>query len=385
MSQRVAELVWADELIFPHTLPRSFYVYPEVREATVDGSYSSNAVFWEDVLDERISAEVTVTLLGFNLFEWIPRNPGLFHTPDATYARNAASRFIREIEYEKRQRYVASADALPDHAEFRRLTAAVGTARTLIYTPDGKISMLQGGVGCIRLQPVELKNGGVHWFMAATSTRAPDEGIPLLIPNALYQKFIDNIRSRGNLPCDIVGITKFIPKELSDLYSSVRGIQRLYVEVLEIRETNKRPVSGEVSVAASFISEYEGFPKLYAAYVTFNPGLKGARRNAAHWMQEEYVEGLYEGSVLTDFDQQAPELLGDCLFSLRQVSISPNLAKEIAILRSRIGYFNWSMLESATIIYGQENIMVKNVGGVHIGNVGGDFAPSGDIVGGDKK
>ena len=53
--------------------------------------------------------------------------------------------------------------------------------------------MLQGGIGCVRLQPPLLDDGSRAWFMSATSSCAPDEGIPLLVPDSLYQMNIDGI------------------------------------------------------------------------------------------------------------------------------------------------------------------------------------------------
>lgn len=220
--------------------------------------------------------------------------------------------------------------------------------------------MLQGGVGCVRLCPVELKRGGIFWFMSATSTDAPDEGIPLLVPDELYQKVIDGVRYDGNVTCDIVGRTKFIPQRFADLYSRTYRIQRLYVDVAEI--DNISPAEhGEVSVAASFLSEFEGKPKIYASYVTFDPGFKGAQQSSTQWMQEEYIQGLYKGSMLTDFDQQQPELPGT-LFGLDQVLTSPDLAGTISSLKKKFGLFDWSMLSSASFTFHEEkHIAVENV------------------------
>jgi len=221
--------------------------------------------------------------------------------------------------------------------------------------------MLQGGVGCVRLRKVELKPGGFFWFMSATSTDAPDEGIPLLVPDLIYQGVIDQVRGNGNAACDIVGRTKFIPEEFTDLYSRTYRIQRLYIAVEEINGTRSAE-PGEVSVATSFLSDYEGPSKIYASYVTFDPGFKGAQRSATQWMQEEYVEGLYRGSVLTDFDQQEPEIPGT-LFGLEQVLTSPDLAAKIHTLKEKYGYFDWDMLSKATISFHEheEHIMVKSV------------------------
>jgi hypothetical protein len=352
-----------EHLLLPHTLGRAYYFLPETLQPAADKHYANNADFWKDALNDRVIAERIITLPGFNVFEWIPRNPGLYHKPESEWARAAAQEFVREMGSLEHGFGVASVAIPPDHAaQFRKITGARGAARELIYTPQGKVSMLQGGIGCVRLSQVELKNGDLRWFMCASSSDAPDEGIPLLMSNDIYNTVIDDIRESGSAPRTVIGKTKYIQQNFSDLYSKAYGIPRVYLEVLDTVRVDKRPEEGEVSVAASFLSDYEGYQKIYASYVTFNPGLEGARQNAARWLREEYVEGLYRGSVLTDFDQQSPTI-GNSLFSLDQVLSSPDLAKQIGVLKNLYGHFDWTMLETSTLSFSiyEENTMVKNI------------------------
>jgi hypothetical protein len=117
------------------------------------------------------------------------------------------------------------------------------------------------------------------------------------------------------------------------------------------------------------LSEFQGYPRIYASYVTFDPGRQGARQSATLWMKQEYIEGLYQGSVLTDFDQQAPSI-AETLFGLDQVLTSPDLAKQIAILKKKYGYFDWDMLEKSTLSFStyEENVMV-NINASGQGNI----------------
>jgi hypothetical protein len=361
-----------DELLLPHTMGRGFFFYPERLPFDNDRSYDSNASFWKDVLTERMVAERTVVLRGFKIFEWFPRNPGLFHTPQAESAREMAQQYIR---YATPGKHVGGflSNSLDHAEEFRSITEGQGSARELIYTPQGKVSMLQGGVGCVRLRPIELKKGGQFWFMCATSSKAPDEGIPLLVAGDVYQTLIDEVRAKGYARRGLAGKAKFVREEFRDLYSKRNGIPRLYLEIVDI----PRPVNsgkdqdqlGEVSVAASFLSEFQGYPRIYASYVTFDPGRQGARQSATLWMKQEYIEGLYQGSVLTDFDQQAPSI-AETLFGLDQVLTSPDLAKQIAILKKKYGYFDWDMLEKSTLSFStyEENVMV-NINASGQGNI----------------
>jgi hypothetical protein len=364
MSTRILEEnTWtADEIFLPQTIGRAYYLKPEQRLQDTDAEFSDDRDLWNEIrtLDARV-AERIVKLYNFKLFEWVSRNPGLFHSPDAPYAREEAQSYILgsdpSLALERRRR----GDEDPA-VFFREATSDTRAARGLIYAPQGKLSMLHGGVGCVRYSPVERVQGDTVWFMGATSGFAPDPGIPVLISNFQYQKIIDDIRQYGYLSCTIVGRTKFIGKDTRDLYSIKSGIPRVYIDILEIIPQSILSNSAMISVAASFISEFEGITRIYASYVTFDPGQVGDRHAATKWLQEEYVEKMYKGFLFTDFDQQAPAI-SDTLFSLNDVLTSPSLAKKIAQLREQFGHFDWSLLEEKGINFvdHQENLMVSSV------------------------
>lgn len=340
----------ADEMIAAQMIGRSLCMQPTELPPSSDERYLRSEDFWSDVLRERLYAERNVELIGFRLFEWFPRNPGLFHTDDGHWARQAAQYDLIEIDSRAYEAISLSADAEVDHAEvFRSITEGEGALRTKVYAPQGKLSMLQGGVGCIRLQHVEVAGrDSVSWFMSASSSIAPDEGVPLLVPNDLYQQHIGRIRERGFATVNIWGRLRFIPEQFADLYALRSGIPRLYMEVDDIKDGGPDEGHGRVSVATSFLSSAFGRPAIHAAYVTFDPGFPGARRSATDWMRKEYVEQLYEGDVLTDFDQQAPTLSGT-LFSLDQVLTSGNIAELLHGLKQLHGFVDLSMLKERTI------------------------------------
>lgn len=364
------------DVILPQTIGRSLAMRPEEGRRGRDRHYHDGRDFWADVLNEKLGAERNVTLERARLFEWFPRNPGLFHTPQAKMARAEAERHIRHIEERAYDAFRNEADAPPDHAGLiRSVTAGEGPTRTQIFTPQGKLSMLQGGIGCIRLQPAIFDGQSRGWFMAATSSHAPDEGVPLFVPDELYQGWIDRVRDRGFATVTLHGRTRFIPRQFIDLHAVRNGIPRLYVEVDEICDAGPDEGYGLVSVASSFVAEHEGRTKIYAAYVTFDPGHAGARSSAARWLRDEYVRGFYDGELLTDFDQQAPTI-SDTLFSLDEVLTSPDLAAAIRRLRDLRGYFDWEMLKESTFsfIEHKEYVRMKVEANNNNGNmvVGGD-------------
>jgi hypothetical protein len=146
--------------------------------------------------------------------------------------------------------------------------------------------------------------------------------------------------------------------------------------VSEIHPRSEPAPECQISVATSFLSQYEGKAKVYASYATFNPAVRGAQESATDWMLDNYVRGMYEGEVLTDFDQQTST--GETLFSLDVVLTSPDLAETIAVLKGKFGSFRWEMLDNISFSYEkhEENVMVKNIGNNNRTNItSGDGSP----------
>jgi hypothetical protein len=387
MARRVLEsldYVAMEAVVMPQTIGRSLLMKPEAGRRGRDRSYHASEAFWRDVLSERVGAERLVTLNQMRLFEWFPRNPGLFHTEQAEWARREAENHIRHIDPQTFSAYIALTDTFPDHAApIRSVTWNARTTRGQIFTPRGKLSMLQGGIGCVRLRPAILNDSSRAWFMSATSSVSPDEGVPLLVPDDIFQNYIDRIREKGYATVSIRGRTRFIPERFTDICAARNGIPRLYVEVEEIEDGGPDEDFGLVSVAASFVAELEGKTSIYAAYVTFDPGHSGARANAARWLREEYVQGYYKGKLLTDFDQQAPTI-SNTLFSLDEVLTSPDLASAIKRLHNLRGHFDWAMLKESTINFtdNREYVRMKVQASNNSGNlvIGGEGSNNQIIV-----
>ena len=158
-----------------------------------DYSSGSNEEIWWAIINETITHGMQIILNGFTLFEWFPRSPGLFHTEEGKRARN-------EVRYNNIIR-----------------TDKDGT---IIYDPYGKASMLAGGVGSIRLRPIDL-GSETYCLMSASSNGICHEGLPVALPNQLYLKYIQQIRDKGGLICNLVGKLKFIPKPIVTLYEDL--------------------------------------------------------------------------------------------------------------------------------------------------------------------
>jgi hypothetical protein len=201
-----------------------------------DKRYRTNDDFWRDVISETLRANTIIEFDEFELTEWIPWSPGAFHTEQAKAARQEAWNYRRP-----------NLDAVFPAAARKTLRAKPEVAVRsdpesnfdgVVFEPQGKLSMIQGGVGCVRLQPVELRSRREFWLMGATSSSVVHEGILVALNDDLYDKFGDDI-SRGGLHCEeIVGRLRFV-RDLDQLVYRT-GIPKLYVEVDKVKVAKKR-------------------------------------------------------------------------------------------------------------------------------------------------
>lgn len=260
---------------------------------TAVSNCDSNESFWGKVLNEGIRANATVTLTYFLLFEWFPRSPGLFHTKRGKFAREDAA----------------------DH-RILRSTEKYSSPEVTVYDLYGKIRMLEGGLGCIRLLPKKTENGTL-WFMSASSTTSAHEGVPVAMRNSHYNRCISYISTYGVMPCSIIGTLKFLPKPLLSLYGDYTDVPGLYLLVEEVEPASSptRLPKGPplVSVAVTFGADIS---QVSAAYVSFVPGDSGSIASALEWL-DRYVDS-YGGTVVTDFDEQMRRFSG-AVFSLDKV------------------------------------------------------------------
>lgn len=322
-----------------HVSTNVFRVPQPKQPATRDRRFMTNNELWEAILLERVRAPMHIVLDSFFIFEWIPRSPGLFHTDGAVAARREAAYHIMQVY-----------DGM------------------VVYSPKGKQSMLDGGLGCLRLKPINDL-----WFLSASATGTAHEGIPIAMEADLYESCTDEIAERGALVRDVHAELTFIPAELEKLYADYREVPKVYLRVTELRKpAHPQSRSGAgltVSVAATFEGVWEKRHGVYVTYANFDPGTPASFRETVEWLEQEYVQRLHQGRILTDFDQQRSHF-ANAPFSLAKVMSGTLQIAEVRDALARIGDMDDT---EEILIGGQRRLAIYMANFNNFGNVQGTF------------
>lgn len=357
---------------------------PEETPRAKDRVFTSNDDLWRMLLSEQIRSTATVHLDGFWLSEWFPLRPGLFHTEIGREARKYADRGLLTGPE-------ASPGAVRMFSDYlgrdvpTNLLERFNFQNTYVYSPWGKGRMLAGGIGCIRLKPKLIGGREEAWFMGATSEPYAHQGIPVALPNHLYQEVIDQIASQGALYCRLTGQLRVIPPDLDPLYRHLIGIPQLYVQVDRITKTTTSRdqllvADGAVLVDSPHRLRGELNENIYGAYVSFNPGEAGAVTEAARRLADIYVGEILQGRVLTDFDEQVPRF-NDAIFSLDLVmrGLVPTSDAELLLRRLAPGTINLFTQRIQTVNGVVNNLQVQGSNNI-VAGAGGAAAGAGGVA-----
>jgi hypothetical protein len=264
-------------------------------------TFRSNAQIWKQAIHGKLNATKRISLADFKLFEWFPLSPGLFHTEDAAFHRKEAFDHVSHTD-----------DDL------------------VVFDPYGKMHMILGGIGNIRLKP-RMIEGELSYFMSASSSRSSYDGFPVLIPEAIYASLISEVKSLGAVRRTIEGELRFFPTELEALFQGYTGIPQLYLRVDSVSPSpSKKGARGQsllVSAAVSFEGEFETERGIFWSYVNFNPADPAEESQRIEWLHDTYVRHSYRGRVVTDFDEQQKRF-PDAIFSLNKV-MGGDLSKQV--------------------------------------------------------
>lgn len=240
-----------------------------------EATFADEMALWREALaGQGFYERRRLTLEDVVLTDWVPRSPGRYHTRQAQRAREEAKHRIAERR--------------GDH---------------VVYDPHGKTSMVQGGIGCLRLAMKDIGGTKVK-FLGATTGGVVHRGFVVALDLEQYGAIADDVDKRGGIRCTLAGTLRFwTPAQKLDLFMT-EDVPRLYLGVDELRK-GTRPANDlpplDVTPAVTFaVNGAE-----YFTYSHFAPGDQGHVSRAVEWMTR-YVGERYHGRMLTDFDELVP-------------------------------------------------------------------------------
>jgi len=303
-----------------------------------DKEFLSNKSFWDDVLNEKTRALNWIVLNNFQIIDWYPRSPGVYHTREARLLREDAEKYYRE----KNGAY--------------------------FYEPHGKRLMISGGVGSVRFKSLKIDNEDC-WLGTATSDGYCHSGVPIVIPNRIVEVFGFDTKIKFSLR----GQVRFLPDFLEKTFSHLNDVPQVYVyiEKIEKMSSAENPVFITPTVFFTSKSQEYHHNEGLVTYVRCQSSSRSAINQAIHWL-EDYTT-RYEGEIITNFDQQRSA------FKYAPFSLQNLMKGEVyeGPLRDLRGYDHRDLFEAIKKVRELNltiNINEANMGDINIS--GGDFRGS---------
>jgi hypothetical protein len=168
--------------------------------------------------------------------------------------------------------------------------------------------MLEGGIGCARLGPVDRFDGR-KYILSATFSGMSEEGIPLVVDGATYSWVADQLRTVGFVRADISGKVRILPGA-TQLRWRVPPTYYIGVETLQRRPGySDMPVRASAFITYSTRSEDLG-PKYpqnetewATSYCQFTVGRGGDLGRAVDWLASYVQTYSHPGCrIIADFD-----------------------------------------------------------------------------------
>ena len=251
----------------------------------VDKTYADNKSFWADALAAKHLPGSHIILDNFHLTEWLPFAPGRYFTPDAGGQRELAAHHVARDRDE--------------------------------YTPEGKASMVRGGVGAIRLAEKKVEEN-LTYFLGASSNGIAHQGIPIAMLQDEYNQVMPAIVDHGGCRVGLVGRLRTMTEDLPQLYFGP-SVPR-YCFFTEEATLKKPSESKKLLTTAAIMFRINKKPdERWGAlptddpavvdkswtFCSFDPGAsKTGAQTAASWLYD-YAKrySRIDPAILTDFDE----------------------------------------------------------------------------------
>jgi hypothetical protein len=274
-------------------------------------TYSSDEEFWHSASAGKQHEGKLIRLEGFNLTEWVPASPGLFHTGTAAFCRQFAERFLVDE----------------------------GGGRE--YLPMGKVSMIQGGIGCFRLPAITSGSGSLIHVLGATSTGICPAGVPVALPQDLYAELIEPIRRTGGISIDAVGVIRILPEVFLSFDPQAPKHFVLLQDLKSFTHSDPDQLHASATIGFSVADVYEeseapSEDQLGWSFGTFNPG-PGRRplSDVVIWLKEYALRysGLSRPTLVNSFDAHYDHFREPVDFPLRDIAehgLSPRIVQNVS-------------------------------------------------------
>jgi len=280
-------------------------------EPHTDREFVSNAGFWAEALQNQLYVGQVIRLRHFKVLEWIPTSPGLFHTEHAKWERETAMK----------SHYQQSEDQ--DHPPaYTKPKKEEGIIELL---PSGKIGMIKGGYGSLRVAP-KVANKELQYILGASSSGVSHEGIPITLKEHQYTQIISAIKE-GRVPLvNLVGRIMILPSELSPIKLVFdREVPKYYLDVEAITVRGYGPTgSALISVAITYGSRADfGRARSFSySFCSFMPSGKNEElKSAVVWLKDYAVRYSQEKDplIVGDFDEQFDHF-DDVSFPIKEIA-----------------------------------------------------------------
>jgi hypothetical protein len=253
--------------------------------------------FWRAVSRSELPVLSDVRLHDVQISEWVPISPGL-----SSILETSATMFdeMQPIGFE----------------------ANSGDDPVAIYEPEQKAEFVRAGYGCVRFGPHSFgSKASERWLLCATSTSFAHDGLPIAATDDIYRVVIDGIRREGRFSCTLSGRLEWLPdrfiggRRAHDDYDLIYDrpflkysrVPRLFLSITNLEYHSDRSRDPLVAtMAASFIGRVTDHGGFYVAFASFDPGRVDSLTKARTWLFERYIRDRYDGTIVTDCDEQHP-------------------------------------------------------------------------------